>query len=462
MKKQLIIIALSTLVLSSCGMYTKYQRPTDISVEGLYGSAQSGDSVGVGAKAWREFFTDPTLQALIDSALHKNSSLRQVDNQILESQAYLKVSKLAYIPALQFTPSGTLSAWDWNSPSKIYSLPVSASWQIGSLGYLRNNKWKAEVGLQQVQEARQAVQQSLVANIANLYYTLCMLDAELAVSEETVVKWRKLLQHTKDLMNAGRSNKAAVAQYEANCYSVESSVLDLKQAITEAENALCTILGEAPHHIERQSLATFVAPAQMETGIPMLLLSNRPDVKQSELALASAYYDVHIARSSFYPSLNITGTLGFTNSAGSVIINPGKFIWNAVASLAQPIFQNGRLRAQYKVAKLEEENKRLDFCQTLIAAGNEVNTAVTKLQTVQGKKQFIVGQVQSLQDAVTATEALFLNSTSVNYLNVLTAQTSLLSAQLGQISNDYAEIQATIQLYQALGGGSLAEVSAER
>lgn len=460
MKKHLFLITIVAASLTSCGVYKSYDRPSDLQTDGLYGSAQvSTSEQGWGAKAWREFFTDPQLQLLIEQGLSQNLSMRQLDLQIQETQEYLKCSKLAYIPSLAIAPQGQLSSTDWNKPLKFYTVPLSASWQIGSFGQLRNAKKTAEVGVEQTRTARLAVQQALVANIANIYYSLCMLDAQLAISEQTAKNWRESVELTRKLMQAGRSNKAAVAQSEANCFSVEANLLDLREAIIEAENALCTIIGEAPHHIERSSLNSFQAPAVVETGVPMAMLQNRPDVRQAELALASKFYAVNSAKSAFYPALTLSGTLGFTNNGGAVELNPGKWIWSALGQLAQPIFQNGRLRAQKRVAEMQQEEAKLAFQQSLIAAGNEVNTALVKLQTAQGKREFITGQINALTDAVQATEALYKDNVSrqVNYLNVLTAQTGLLSAQLGQLANQYAVIAATIELYQALGGGSLQE-----
>ncbi len=454
------LLLLTTLLMSSCGIYRSYERPSDLQTDGLYGSAQVGNSEqSLGAKAWREFFTDPQLQALIERGLSQNLSMRQLDLQIQEAQEYLKCSKLAYIPTLAIAPQGQLSSMDWSKPLKFYTVPLSASWQIGSFGKLRNAKKSAEVAVEQTQTARQAVQQALVANIANIYYSLCMLDAQLAISEQTAANWRQNVELTRKLMAAGRSNKAAVAQTEANCFSVEANLYDLREGIIQAENALCTILGEAPHHIERGGLNSFQVPAAVETGIPMALLQNRPDVRQAELALASKFYAVNSAKADFYPSLTISGTLGFTNNGSSIELNPGKWIWNALGQLIQPIFQNGRLRAQKRVAEMQQEEAKLAFQQSLIAAGNEVNTALVKLQTAQGKRQAIDGQINALNEAVSATEALYRDNVSrqVNYINVLTAQTGLLSAQLGQLANQYAIISATIELYQALGGGSLKE-----
>ncbi len=456
-----LLLLLTCFLFTSCGLYTSYERPSDIQTDGLYGTAQQGNTEqGLGAKAWREFFTDPVLQQLIERGLCQNLSMRQLDLQIQETQEYLKCSKLAYIPSLAFAPQGQLSSMDWNKPLKFYTVPLSASWQIGSLGTLRNAKKSAEVTVEQTRVARQAVQQALVANIANIYYSLCMLDAQLAVSEQTAQNWRESVDLTRKLMEAGRSNKAAVAQSEANCLSVEANLLDLREAIIEAENALCTLIGEAPHHIERSSLSSFQAPAAIETGVPMALLQNRPDVRQAELNLASKFYAVNSAKAAFYPALTISGTLGFTNNGSSVELNPGKWIWNALGQLAQPIFQNGRLRAQKRVAEMQQEEAKMAFEHALISAGNEVNTALVKLQTADAKKSYIDQQVVALGDAVDATTALYRDnvSRSVNYLNVLTAQTGLLSAQLGQLSNQYAIISATIELYQALGGGSMMNI----
>ena len=457
-------LLLACFLLSSCGLYKNYERPADLRTDGLYGSAQVGNTEqSLGAKAWREFFTDPTLQALIERGLSQNANMRQVDLQIQEAQAYLKVAKLAYIPSLSLAPQGQLSSMDWNKPLKFYSVPLTATWQIGSLGSLRNAKKSAQVALEQSKTVRQAVQQNLVSNIANLYYTLCSLDAQMALSQSTAKNWRQSVEMTKKLMEAGRSNKAAVSQTEANCLSVEASVLDLEDAIRQTENALCTILGEAPHHIERTSLASFQAPAVIETGIPLALLQNRPDVKQAELQLASAFYAVNSATANFFPSLTISGTLGFTNNGGALELSPGQWIWNALGQLLQPIFQNGRLRAQKKVAKLKQEEAKIAFQQSLVAAGNEVNSALASLQTAEAKKSFMTQQVAALTEAVQATQALYKDNVSrqVNYLNVLTAQTGLLNAQMGQIGNDLEAVQATIDLYQALGGGSITEATAQ-
>ena len=456
--KAIISIALSTLLLSSCGLFKNYQRPADISTEGIYGDAQSGDEKGLGDIQWREIFTDPQLQALIEKGLANNTDMKNADLKIQEVQYALKCAKLAYIPSIYFNPSGTVNRpWDpygrnEYSTGKTYSLPATMSWQIGSIGSLRNARKKAEVNVLQLRNAKQAIQAALVANIASMYYTLSSLDEQLALTVTTRDNWGKYLEMEKKLMEAGQANLAAVASIEATYYSISTSVVALHDNIRLIENSLGTILGETAGHISRGALSTFQSPAILATGAPISILSRRPDVKAAELELASAFYEKNIAASQFYPSLNISATGQFTNALGASAINPGIMIGNAVANLSQPIFANGRIRAQYKISKAEMEVATNNFKQAVIAAGNEVNTAMVELKGAEDQKELIGKQVTALQQALDATQKLYALS-STNYLNVITAQNSLLSAQMSQIQNRMEAINATIDLYQALGGG---------
>lgn len=459
-------ITIATALMSSCGVFKSYERPNDLKVSGIYGNAESGDSLGFGDMQWKEVFTDPTLQALINKALVKNSNMRQADLRIEQAQNNLKAAKLAYFPSLAFAPSGTITgAIDpynreeykstlGNGANKTYSFPISLNWQLDCFGQLRNTKKGREVALENMKAVRQAIQTALVANVANLYYTLAMLDEQLAIAKETSEKWKKTLEMTKYLMEAGQSNKAAVASTEANYWTILSSVVELERNIKEVQNILSALVGETPGHINRSSLTTFTVPSVCTTGMPIRLLERRPDVKQAELALASAFYNKNIAKASFYPNLSINANGQFANSiSGAGIINPGGIILAAIASLAQPIFQNGKLRAAYKNSKAEMEVATIGFQQTLLDAGAEVNTAMANIYTSKAKKALIANQVKSLSEAVDATEKLMKES-SVNYLQVLTAQSGLLQAQMNEVSNNFSIIQNTINLYQALGGGS--------
>lgn len=460
---KILSISLAAALLSSCGLYKNYERPADIKTDGIYGSAQSGDSTGLGDIKWREIFTDPALQALIEKGLQQNVNMQNAELKIQELELALRCAKLAYIPSLYFSPNGNISKMydPWNrssysdmtaSSKKTYALPVNASWQIGSMGGLRNSKKKAEVNLEQVKNAKQSIQTALVANIANLYYTLSMLDEQLALTQQTKVNWGKYLEMQKHLMDAGQGNLAAVASIEATYHSICTGVVSLEDNITTLENSLSTILGETAQHIHRGALSTFCTPAIMTTGAPIRLLARRPDVRAAELTLASAFYDKNIAKSAFYPALTLSANGQYTNSAGTVL-NPGMMIGAAVASITQPLFSNGRLRAQYKISKAEMEIATNDFQQAVIAAGNEVNSAMVEIKSAEDQKELLGKQVEALEKALDATEKLYKIS-NTNYLNVITAQNSLLSAQMNQISNRMDAIQATINLYQALGGGA--------
>lgn len=458
-KNSIISIAMTTLLLSSCVLFRNYERPAEITTDGIYGDVQSGGEQSLGDIKWREFFTDPQLQVLIEKGLANNTDMKNADLKIQEVQYALKCAKLAYFPNIYFNPSGTVSkAWDPYarndySTNTTYSLPATMSWQIGSLGSLRNTKKKAEVNVEQLKNAKQAVQAALVANIASMYYTLSSLDEQLALNQTTRDNWGTYLDMEKKLMNAGQANIAAVASIEATYHSMCTNVIAIEDNIKVIENSLGTILGETAGHISRGALSTFQSPSILATGAPIRILSCRPDVKAAELELASAFYEKNIAISSFYPSLNISATGQFTNSLGGGAINPGIMIGNAVASLSQPIFSNGRIRAQYKISKAEMEVATNNFKQAIIAAGNEVNTAMVELKGAEDQKELIGKQVTSLETALEATQKLYALS-STNYLNVITAQNSLLTAQMSQIKNRMDAINATIDLYQALGGGA--------
>lgn len=453
MKKIILTIA-TTALLSSCGIYTNYERPTDIKTDGLYGASvqESADSAGLAALPWRSLFTDPTLQSLIEKGLQNNADMRTAALAIEEAEASLKAAKLSFFPSLAFAPQGGFSSIDWAKASKTYTIPVTASWQVDIFGNLRNAKKRAQVQLESSKAYKQAVQTQLIATIANYYYTLAMLDEQLKVSKETAETWKMNVETYKALMNVGDANAAAVAQTEGNYYNVCAQIVDLKQQITETENGFSTLLGEPVSSIKRQSINDWKAPQNITTGIPSYALANRPDVKSAELALASAFYNTNSARSAFYPALNLTGTLGWSNDLG-VIVNPGKWIWQAMASLTQPIFQNGKLKANLKIAKAQQEEAKIAFQQTLLNAGAEVNTAMAKIQNNTEKEILNDKQITSMEQAVKSTQLLMQNS-STNYLEVLTAQQSLLAAQLSKISTQFAKIQGTIELYQALGGGT--------
>ena len=306
--------------------------------------------------------------------------------------------------------------------------------------------------LEQSHDYRQAVQTQLISGIANTYYTLLMLDAQLEISTRTQQSWKETVDATRALMSAGLSNDAAVSQMQATYYSICNSILDLKEQINQTENSLSLLLAETPGNVRRGRLEGQTLPSHLAVGIPVQMLANRPDVRNAEHALESAFYATNQARSAFYPSIVLSGSAGWTNSAGSMIVNPGKFLATAIGSLTQPLFNRGANIAQLKIAKAQQEEAKLSFQQALLNAGAEVNDALVKYQTAQNKSDYYEKQIASLERAYEST-SLTMQYGNTTYLEVLTAQQSLLNAQLTQVANRFTEIQGVISLYQALGGG---------
>ncbi len=450
----------ATALLSSCHIYKSYDRPEDITTAGLYRDTVAGgdtlvaDTANFGNLPWREVFTDPKLQALIEQALTSSPDIRTAALKVKEAQAPLLASKLAFIPALTLSPQGTVSSWDKGKATQTYSLPVTASWQIDLFGQLLNLKRQAQATLEQTKAYEQNTRVQLIANTANLYYTLLMLDRQLEITEGTAEILKKNTETMEAMKESGIYNttEAAVEQSRAAYAQVQASLPDIRTSIREIENSLCLLLGEPAHAIERGILEEQQLPSDFSAGIPLQLLSNRPDVKAAEQALASAYYNTNVARSNFYPRITLSGSAGWTNSAGAAIVNPAKLLASAVASLTQPIFQNGANIAKLKIAKAQQEEAQIQFQTTLLNAGNEVSNALGQYQACSQKVEARNMEVNSAKNAADYTKELFNLGTST-YLEVLSAQQSYLSAQLSEVSDTFSRMQAVISLYQALGGG---------
>ena len=456
---KIITLMCATALLSSCHIYKAYDRPEDITTEGLYrdtalvNTAVANDTASFGNVPWREVFTDPQLQAYIEQALANNADLRTAMLSVESAQAALLSARLAYLPQLSLSPQGTLTNWNKGEmTTKTYNIPVSASWQIDLFGQILNPKRAAQVSLKQAQYNQQAVQTQLIANVANIYYTLLMLDRQLEITESTAEVLKDYVETMQAMYDYGNVNSAAIEQSRSAYAQVVASLSDLRQSLTETENAFCLILNEPAHAIERGVLENQVLPSEFSVGVPIQLLSNRPDVKAAEMALAACYYNTNSARAAFYPQITLSGTAGWTNSSGAGIVNPGKLLANLIGSLTQPLFYRGANIARLRQAKAQEEQAKIGFQTTLLNAGNEVSNALALYQNTVAKVNSRTMQVNSARKAAEDTKELFNLGTST-YLEVLTAQQSYLSAQLSEVSDTYSQMQAVINLYQALGGG---------
>ena len=451
--KRIIIGLLLSTGLSGCHIYRTYERPELSGVDSMYRApAMTEDTMSLADFSWKELFTDTVLQQLIEKGIANNTDLNIARLKVREAEALLTSSKLAYLPSVSLTPQGTIKSIEGNSPTKTYNLAASADWELDIFGRLTNAKREAKAVLEQSQAYKQAVQTQLIATIANSYYTLLMLDKQLDISKRTAEIWAENLRVMKALKKAGQTTEMAVAQIEASKLSVDASLLSLEQQITEVENSLSSLLGVVPQRIDRSTLDMQSFPDTLSVGVPLQLLQRRPDVRQSEAALAEAFYTTNRAYSAFYPAITLSGSAGWTNAAGAIISNPVEWLFSAVGSLVQPLFNRGQNIANLKVAKARQEEALLTFRQTLLNAGTEVNDALLQWQVARRRLDLDRQQIISLQSAVRSSELLMRHS-SQNYLEVLTARQTLLDAELSAVSDRFEEIQGVINLYHALGGG---------
>ena len=445
-------------LLSSCGIYNKYERP-EVNTTGLVRDVASAtdtlavtDTTSFGNLPWRSVFTDPQLQSIIEKGLANNTDMLNAALNVKMVEAQLTAAKLAFVPSFTFSPQGTISSWDGSKATKTYSLPINASWSVDLFGNLLNQKRSAQMALLATKDYQLVVKTNLIANIANMYYTLMMLDKQL----EIVDNMTGLTKDTWDMMKLqkelGNTKETSVQSAEANYYSVLAQAADLKRQIRETENSLSLLIGQQAQTIGRGKLDNQSLPSEFSTGIGIQMLNNRPDVHYAEMTLAQCFYDVQTARSKFYPNITISASGAFTNSSGAGIVNPGKLIWNAAGSHLQPIINAHAHRPRVKIAKAQQEESKLSFQQTLLNAGAEVNNALTQCQSARAMADLRERQIEALERAVESTELLMQHG-STTYLEVLTAQQSLLSARLSQISARFDEIQGIVNLYQALGGG---------
>lgn len=457
----IIIVGLATLVLTSCkSLYGKYERP-EVNTTGLVRDAISDtdtlavtDTTTFAKLPWRELFTDPKLQALIETGLENNPDLLNAALNVQMAEAQLKASKLAFLPSVSFSPQGTLSSWDGSKASKTYSLPINASWNLDIFGNLLSQKRSTQMFLVQMKDVQVSVQSSLIANIANMYYTLLMLDEQMRIINEmeqlTKETW-EIMKVQKEAITGVRST--AVQAAEASYYSVLAQKEDMRRQIRETENSLSLLLGRQAGLIERGTLAEQSLPTEFSTGVGIQLLANRADVHANEMALAQCFHDVQTARSRFYPSLSISGSGAFTNSSGAGIVNPGAWLLSAVGSLVQPIFQNGQLIANLKVAKAQYEQAYNTWQNSVLQAGAEVSNALVLYNASDAKSKIEAKQVAVLKQNVEDTRMLMATAGST-YLEVIEAQSSLLNAELSKVQDDFYKMQAVVNLYYALGGGA--------
>ena len=443
-----------SLFLSSCGLYGKY-KPVEIVDSTLYGEAVLSDTaLNFGRVAWQEVFTDPYLQALIDTALANNYDLRIAHEHVEQAKAMVLGAQLSYLPSVAIVPSGGFSP-QYGINAGTYDLVAQASWEIDIFGRTLNSLRRSKAARQQMLDYEQAARCGLIAGVAETYYTLLMLDAQLEVAQQTSDIWSRTVTSIQRMKAAGMATEAGVAQLEATYYAIQTTVLDLQRQIHEVENALCFILGTTRRIIPRGTLNDQMVHDQIVHGIglPVQLLYNRPDVRAAQMTMAQAHYARQLATANCLLSLNLSGIFGWTNHQYATILDPMTMISNLAASLFVPLFNSGRNIAQVRAAKSQQEESRLQIAKVVLNAGNEVNQALVNLRTAQDKAALYDQQVEALTRAQHATQ-LMKSYSNTTYLEVLTAQNNLLQAQFARIANQMTVLNSTVALYHALGGGA--------
>ena len=442
---KLVLVAVGVITLAGCGIYKKYERPDISFADSLYRRLpECTDTNHIALLEWDQLFTDPILQDWIKLGVENNTDLNVARQRIEIARANLKAAKWALFPGANGSVSG-------GTPGTV-TISADVNWDADVFGKLRNTKKGAAASVEESIAAKQSVQNLLVATIAGYYYNLLVLDEKLNTSRRTVENWEENIRTMEALKRAGKTTEAAVLQAKANKLRIESSIFTMEHTIQTVENEFSALLGIVPMKIKRGDLENQTFPTELSEGVPVQLLARHPDIRKAEQTLIQKYYLTNAARAYFYPSLTLSGSLGWTNGNGSMVVNPAGLIAGVLGSLTQPIFGRGTNKARLAAAKAEQEIALYNFRQTILDAGIKVNDAISKWQTAKKRLDVNKRQVLHLQAAVWNIK-LLMKRGSTNYLEVLTAQQNLLDAELTCISDRYDQIISIITLYKALGGG---------
>lgn len=458
---------IASMMLPSCQLVNKYHTPK-VDTAGLFRDENPTDTTTIASIPWREYFADPILQGLIDEGINNNLDMQMAEARIKQAEANLTMARAAYFPNValvgQMNQSRLSSAdpltkmpRDRNSlayHSETYTLGVSASWELDVWGKINREQRASYAQMLNSKAGRNLVQTSLVANIATSYYTLLALDEQLNITLQMIEILKESCSTMENMMIAGLLNRAAVEQSKALLYSTQVSVPTLKSNIQSMENSLSVLLGRKPGPIFRSTFSHQNIVPQLAHGVPAQMLANRPDVQQAELSFRSAFELKVAAQASFYPSITLSsGTIGYSTVNGlSQFFKPENLFASIVGGITQPLFAKAQLISQLKTRKAQEEEAYLDFRKTVLSASQEVSTILYSYEQSLSKNADRSNQVESLTTAVSDTQEL-LKAGEAMYTEVLSAEQSLLSAQLNQVDDKLEQLQYSVNLYKALGGG---------
>ena len=449
------VAALTLLMMTSCGIYNKYQTPTNTAITKAYVEAREAtadDTTSFGNLQWEQVFTDPVLVDYINRALSNNLTLDDALLNVELAKTQLKGANLSFFPSVALAPNGAGASYAGSTMSWTYNIPLSVSWEIDIFGKLLNGKRSAQVGVEGAEDYAQAVRSQIIGAVANTYYSIASVESQLALARNTARLWEKSVSTMQDLFDAGRTNKAAVVQFTASYQSVLASITDLEVTRNKLYNTMSILLGTLPQECPVAKDASLSIPEMLIPGVPMYYLANRPDVNAAERGLATAFYATNSARAAFYPGLTITANGGFTNLLGSMIKNPGDWFVQLAGSLTAPLFARGQNIARLEAAKISQQQAMNKFEATVLSAAAEVSDALTTYEKSGERAGYLAKQIEALQESVEITNDLMVYSNGT-YLEVLTAQQSLLQAQMNLLACQLTRAQSVINLYQSMGGG---------
>jgi len=461
-KLGILILVLAAAALSSCQSYKHLGVSPPAGTDSIFRNVNNSDTTTIADIPWKVYFKDTNLQALIAEGLEQNIDIQISLTRIKQAEAKLSMEKGNRLPDVSAgfqinhtrTSSGNNSRDIMGYVSNENSLGFLASWEVDLWGKLASKSRAQYANYLNSFEYKNLVQTDLITNIANDYYYLLALDRQLQITRETIVLLQESATTMAALKEAGQQNAASVEQSNALLYSTQLSVPALESQIREKENAICLLLGRKPGQIERTSIGEQPINTNLKTGVPVQLLSRRPDVKQTELNVLTAYATTDAARASFYPSLTITSaSFGLAAGDFSDFFRPENIAANIIAGLTQPIFKRHQLKGNLKIAEAQQEEALLNFRNAVLRAGQEVSDVLYGYESSLKKNEFRERQIASLTNAVDYSKDLLVAGEAI-YTEVIIAQQNLLSAQLNQVNDKLEQLKYAVELYQALGGGS--------
>jgi len=449
----LLFATVISLFFQGCKV-TQYRKWEEIACDSLYRDVYSQDTANLASLSWRQLFS-PKLQALIEEGINHNFDLKIAQARIDAAKANFKQSQLAFLPSLNANATADFQHFPDNQSGypQTYQLYANAAWELDIWGKLRSARRAELAALLQSEAYKRYVQTQLISEIASDYYLLESYDEQLDLTLKTVEYRKEDVEAMRLLKESDVVTGAAVVQSEANRYSAEVTLPDIRQNIREMENTICLLIGRNPGTIDRDSLSKETILTGLPTGVPSQLLANRPDIQEAEYQLRNAFELTNVARTYFYPALTITAQAGYYNNALASFFNPGNFLANVIGGLTQPIFNNGLNKQRLALAKAQQEECLQDYKKAWLTAGQEVSNALYQYQAGHEKVDVRAKEIASLQKSVEYTQALLRYTNNTNYTDVLTSEQSLLAAQLSSINDRLQQLQAVVSLYTSLGGG---------